>query len=191
MSCVTLNSCRSLHEKMLHARISSFRFNRKATKEHLSRILSARRNLGRAGHGGKKLRVCLGLGEAAQQKFHGFHGRERAQDLSQYPDAIQLVRRQEQFVFAGSGAVDIDGGEHALVDQAAVEIDFHITRSLKFFDNDVVHAAAGIDKGCGDDGKRATLFDVLRGGEKAARALQSVSVNTAGKNFARGRCTAL
>ena len=39
----------------------------------------------------------------------------------------------------------------------------------------------------GDDGERAAFFDVSRGGEEAARALQRVRVNTARENFARRR----
>src|ERR1700738_4873259 len=39
----------------------------------------------------------------------------------------------------------------------------------------------------GDECERATLFDVARGGEEAARALQSVGVDTAGEHFAGRR----
>src|ERR1700691_3079006 len=165
----------------LESRLSELTGTR--SKNNFSGPVWARRKLGWAGHGGEKLRVCLGLGEAAQQKFHGFHRRERTQNLAQHPDAIQLIRREEQFVFTCAGAIDIDGGEHALVDQAAVEIDFHVAGTFELFEDDVVHAAAGIDQRGSDDGERATLFDVSRGSEKAARALQSISVDTTGKNF--------
>src|SRR5579862_6706266 len=81
--------------------------------------------LGWAGHGGEKLRVVLGLGEAAQQEFHSFHSREGTQNFAQHPNSIQLIRWQKQFVFARSGAVDIDSREYALIDQATVKVDFH------------------------------------------------------------------
>src|SRR5262249_49701960 len=53
--------------------------------------------------------------------------------------------------------------------------------------DDVVHAAAGVDQRCGDDGERATFFNVSSGCKEAARPLQSIRINTAGENFARWR----
>ena len=142
---------------------------------------------GGSGHGAEKFGVGLGFGEAAEQQFHGFDGRERAQHFAQNPDAAEFVWRKQDFVFTRAGALDIDGGEDALVGEAAVEIDFHVTGALEFFEDDVVHAAAGVDQRGGDDGERAAFFHVASGGEEAARTLQSVGVDTAGEHFAGRR----
>ena len=66
-------------------------------------------------------------------------------------------------------------------------MDFHVAGTLELFKDHVVHAAAGVDQGCGDDGERSAFFHVSGRGKKSARALQGVGVNTAGKHFARGR----
>ena len=73
------------------------------------------------------------------------------------------------------------------VDQTAIQIDFHIAGAFELFENYVVHAAAGIDQGGSHDGERPAFFDVTRGGEETARALQGVGVNTAGEHLARRR----
>src|SRR5579863_2004819 len=66
-------------------------------------------------HRRQKFGVGLVFGQAADQKFHGFDGRERAQDFAQDPDAAELVGRKEKFVLTGAGTLDIDGREDALV----------------------------------------------------------------------------
>ncbi len=39
------------------------------------------------GHGGQELGVTLCFGQAAEEEFHGFYRRERAQDFAEDPDA--------------------------------------------------------------------------------------------------------
>src|SRR5208283_2504126 len=140
------------------------------------------------GHGVEEFHIGLGFGEAAEQKLHGLDRRERAEHFAQNPNAAQLVGRKQEFVFTSAGALNIDGREHTLIGEAAIEIDFHVACALELFKDDVVHAAAGINQGGGDDGERAPLFDVAGGGKEAARALEGVSVNTAAEDFAGGRC---
>src|SRR3984893_5626785 len=146
-------------------------------------ILSSRRSRHRV----KKFHVGLGLGQAAQQKFHRFDRGERAEYLAQNPDAAQLVGWKEQFVFTCAGALDIDSRENALVGEAAVQVDFHVAGALELFKDDVVHAAAGVDQRGGDDGERAAFFNVTGCGKETPRALQGVGVNTAGEHFAGWR----
>ena len=64
---------------------------------------------------------------------------------------------------------------------------FHIARTFELFVNHVVHAAAGFNKRCRNNGKRTALFHITRCAEKAFRTVQSVGINTAGQNFARSR----
>src|SRR3546814_1498944 len=75
----------------------------------------------------------------------------------------------------------------ALVGQLAVEHDFRVTGALELLEDDLVHAAAGVDEGCRDDGQRAAFLDVARRAEEALRALQGVGVDTAGQHLAGGR----
>ena len=44
-------------------------------------------------------------------------------------------------------------GNDALIHQFAVQVDFHVARAFELFKDHVVHAAAGIDQGGGDDGQ--------------------------------------
>ena len=78
-------------------------------------------------------------------------------------------------------------GEDALVGDLTVEDDFRVTRALKFFEDDFVHSAAGIDQRRGDDGQRATFLDVPRRAEETFGTLQGIGVDTAGQHLARRR----
>jgi len=71
----------------------------------------------------------------------------------------------QQFFFSSTGPVDVDSREDTLVHQAAIEVDFHVAGALEFLEDHVVHAAAGVNEGRGNDCERATLLDVSRGGE--------------------------
>src|SRR3546814_6386224 len=62
----------------------------------------------------------------------------------------------------------------ALVGDLAVEHDFRVTRALEFFEDDLVHAAAGIDQRGGDYRQRTAFLDVARGAEETLRALKRI-----------------
>ena len=91
----------------------------------------------------------------------------------------QVFLGDEQFFLTRAGALDVDRREDALVDQLAVENDFHVARALELFENDFVHARAGVDKRRGDDGKRAAFFNVASRAKKALGPLQRVGVDAA------------
>ena len=67
--------------------------------------------------------------------------------LAQNPYAVELFFGKQQFFFAGAGAFDVDGGEDAAVDQVAVQMHFHVAGAFELFEDDFVHAAAGVDRG--------------------------------------------
>lgn len=71
-------------------------------------------------HGFKEFFIALGPMHLVQQELHGFHHAELGQHLAQDPDAIEIFFRDQQFFFSGSGLVDIDGRENALVHEAPV-----------------------------------------------------------------------
>src|SRR5207244_11580271 len=78
-------------------------------------------------HGRQELRVALRLFDLVNQQFHTVNGIEGIKHLAQDPDAIELVIIQQELLFPGPGAVDINSREDPLVDQPAIEMYFHIT----------------------------------------------------------------
>src|SRR6185437_9360724 len=74
----------------------------------------------------QEFRVIADLLETANEKLHGFDGRQRVEHLAEDPDALQVFLGDEQLFLAGAAALDVDGREHALVDQFAVENDFAV-----------------------------------------------------------------
>ena len=94
----------------------------------------------------EKLLVSLRAVHLVEQELHRLDDAQLRQDLAQYPDAIQIFSRNQQFFFAGSRLIDVDGREHALIHQAAVEMDFHVAGALEFLEDHFVHTAAGIDQ---------------------------------------------
>ena len=86
---------------------------------------------------------------------------------------------QQQLFLSRPALVHVDDGENALVHQLALQVDFQVAGSLELFEDDVVHAAAGIDERGGDNGERTTLLDVAGRAEEALGALQSVGVHAA------------
>ena len=121
------------------------------------------------------------------EQFHGFDGRERVEHLAQDPDALQVFLGDEQLFLTRAGALNVDGREDALVDELAVEDDFHVAGALELFEDDFVHARAGVDERGGDDGERAAFFNVAGRAEEALGALQGVGIDAAGEHFAGGR----
>src|SRR4051812_35151469 len=104
-------------------------------------------------HIGQEVAIRLGLAELVDQQLHRFYRREWVQDFPQHPDALQVFPGNEQLFLTGAGALDIDGREDTLVDQFAVENDFHVAGALELFEDDFVHARPGVNQGGGDDGE--------------------------------------
>ncbi len=109
------------------------------------------------------------------------------QQLAQDPDALQLVLGGQQLLAAGAGAVDVDGREHTLFSDAAVQLQLQVTGALEFLVDHLVHLRAGFHQRGGEDGQRAALLDVARGAEETLGLLQSVGVDTTGEHLAGAR----
>src|SRR5262249_2187990 len=128
-----------------------------------------------------------GLTHLFQQKLHGFYCGKWIQNLPQDPDSVQFILRNKQLFLARTRAIDIDRRKDSLVDELAVQADFHVARTLELFEDHVIHAASRINQRRSDDSQTAALFDVARRAEETFRTLQGVGVYTAGQHFARWR----
>src|ERR1700733_9952246 len=142
-----------------------------------SSAISTLRKLQRT-HVVEELLVVASLAELVGEELHGFYRRERVENFAEDPSALEVVLGDEEFFFTRSTTLDVDGRKDALVDELAVEDDFHVAGALELFEDDFVHTRAGIDEGAGDDGERATFFDVAGRSEEALGALQGVRVHT-------------
>ena len=108
------------------------------------------------------------------------------QKLAKDPDLLKELWLDEEFLFSGAGAVDVDGRINPLLGQAALQVHLHVARALEFFVDDLIHARAGLNQGRGNDGERATLFDVPSRAKEALGPVQGVGVHTTGEHLARG-----
>src|ERR1035437_6463973 len=99
----------------------------------------------------EELLVVAGLGGLVCEKLHGVDRRERVDDAAEDPGALEVFLGDQQLFLTRAGALDVDGREDALVDQLAVEDDFHVAGTLELFEDDLVHARAGVDEGGGDN----------------------------------------
>jgi len=75
---------------------------------------------------------------------------------------------------ASAGALNVDGGEDALLGQLAVEDELAVAGPLELFVNDVVHARPGVDQAGADDRERAALLDVSGGAEEALGGYRAI-----------------
>ena len=97
------------------------------------------------------------------------------------PDPRRDVGAEQQFLAAGGGARNVNGGEDAPLLQGTREVQFHIAGALELLVNHVIHAGAGIHQAGGDDGQRAALFDVAGCAEEPLGRVQRRGVNPARK----------
>src|SRR5262249_30986469 len=118
-------------------------------------------------HRAEEVRVGLGRTQLVEQELDGIDGAHRHQDAAQHPHLGQRGAIDQQLFLAGARLGDVDGREGALVGNLAVENDFGVTGALELLEDDLVHAAAGVDQRRGDDGERAAFLDVAGGAEEA------------------------
>ncbi len=113
----------------------------------------------------------------ALQSFDGFVTGETA---AQHVDFVELEALQKEFLAAGAGFEDVCGGVVHLFGDLAIEHEFHVTGAFEFLEDEVVHAATGLDKGGGEDGEGTGFTGVACGGEEAARDFQGTDTDTTG-----------
>src|ERR1019366_5086141 len=138
-------------------------------------------------HRPEELRVVLRLVEALDEELHRLHRRERVENLTEDPHAVELLLIEEELFLARARTVEVDGREDTAVDELAVEVDLHVAGPLELLEDHVVHARARVDEGRRDDRERAALLDVPGGSEEALRLLERVCVHAARQHLAGGR----
>src|SRR5438093_9992720 len=151
---------------------------------------SARNWLGRFGslvHRVEDLLLRLRALDLVVQELHRLDRVQLGEQLPQDPDAVEHVARQEQLLLPRPRPRRVHGREHALVHQAPVEVDLHVAGPLELLEDDLVHAAAGVDQRRADDGQAAAVLDVARRAEELLRAAQRIRVDAPGEDLAARR----
>ncbi len=90
--------------------------------------------------------MCLEIGK---KNLHGLDRRKLRKLAAQEGDALEFLRVIEQFLAPGGGIEDMDRGENPLLGKAAVEVQLHVAGALELLEDDLVHAALGLDEGGG------------------------------------------
>src|SRR6056300_333847 len=95
-------------------------------------------------HGIKELSVVLGLLQLRNQEFDGIRGTHRIQDAAQNKGFLKIDLVDQKILFPGTRLENVDRREDALVSDFAIKHDFRVTRTFEFFEDNLVHPAAGI-----------------------------------------------
>ncbi len=81
--------------------------------------------------------------------------------------------------------LDVDGRVDAAIGQFAIEHEFHVAGAFELLEDQVVHAASGVDEGGADDGERAAFFKRAGRGEEFLGNVHCFDVDTAAHGAAR------
>src|SRR5690606_27332499 len=94
------------------------------------------------------------------------------------PKNIEMMFRNEQFFFPGSGTADVDGRENSPFRQRTIQMKFHIARSFKFLVNHVVHPRTGINERRCQNRQAAAFFNIAGRSEEPFRTVECRRVNS-------------
>src|SRR5574344_2355566 len=124
----------------------------------------------------------LGVGprlfEPLDEHVHRLDRPEALHGAAQIVDAQHFLGVVDELFLARTRAVDVDRGENALVGKAAVEVELHVAGALELLEDDLVHAAAGVDERRAEDGQTAAALDVARRTEETLRLLERRGLDT-------------
>ena len=81
----------------------------------------------------------------------------------------------QEVIAAGAGCYDVDGGEDALVGKRAVKLELHIACTLELLEDNLVHLAARIYQGRGNDGERTAAVNIVASSTRRDDLLQDQS----------------
>mgnify|MGYP001513483572 FL=1 len=104
-------------------------------------------------HAHQEFVVVFGLLQTVFYEVHGFYRIHVGKVLAENPHAVQCLLVLQQVVAAGAGGNDVDSREEAASDVYKRQLQLHITRTLEFFEDNLVHLRAGVNQGSGKDGQ--------------------------------------
>ena len=126
------------------------------------------------------------MGELHHHALGGFLDTPVRDGAAHHPDGLELVLGHEHVLAAGAGFIDVECRENALLLQFSIQVKLHVAGALEFFENDVVHAAAGLDERRRQNGDGPAFFDVAGRPEELLRLVQRRRIQTAGQRAAAG-----
>ena len=88
------------------------------------------------------------------------------------------IHVEKQILSSGSGFLDINSREYPLLLQLSVQYQLHITGSLKFLIDHIVHLTSGIYQRCSKNSQAASLPHISGSSEKPLRHMQSRRIKT-------------
>ena len=131
--------------------------------------------------------VVDGLGYAVLQELHGLNRCHVGEVVAECPNSCQGAFVDQEVVSTCARSHNVDGREDALVRQATVELELHVAGSLEFFEDDFIHLGTCVDESGGQNGQRATVFNLTGGTEETFGLLQGIGFNATSEHLARGR----
>ena len=117
--------------------------------------------------------------EVADEDFHGLGGGEFGELATEEEDTLVFVGVEEEFVAAGAGFDDLDGWKDSHFGDGAVEVELHVAGAFELFEDQVVHAAFGLDEGGAKDGEAAAFFGIASGSEEFAGLGEGLGIDAA------------
>src|SRR5690606_20236025 len=91
----------------------------------------------------------------------------------------ELGALEEQLLVTGRRGLHVDGREHPAGGEAPVELELHVPGALELLEDDLVHAAAGLDERRGEDREAAALLEVAGRPEELLRRVEGAGVEAA------------
>ena len=138
------------------------------------------RGLAFAGEVNEHLGVAGVAFEQADDTLESFDGLVTGEAAAEHVDFVELEALQKEFLAPGAGFEDVGGGVVHLLGDLAIEHEFHVAGAFEFLEDEIVHAATGLDESGGEDGEGTGFTGVACGGEEAARDFQGTDTDTTG-----------
>ena len=134
--------------------------------------------LAASAHHVEEFDVALRGLHALENHFHSLNFIHVVHELAQDARFLQHLRLKQQLFPARTTAVQVDGREHALFVQTALQMNFAIACSFELFKDHFVHAATGIDQSGCNDGQATAFFYIASRAEETLGALQRIGIDT-------------
>ena len=113
----------------------------------------------------------------------GIHNNKRCFIIGNGPSLaihdLDILLKWKEISFAFNRIYNINSRENSFFLKISVELQFHITRTLKFFKNNIIHSAARFNKCRCQNCKTSALFYITSRTEKLFRLIQCVQIGRA------------